>query len=276
MIDCNFCLLMISNPDCWPKTAIAVIILISYLVLAISCGILCFCRRRSQRCCSHIPQYLNCSDSCLSSQSPDTIPLVTLSAYKTRFRQSIFVNIIPVLSLVMLLSPSQPCQQIFTIDSENIQCSQYEANCFSIHNRIMKINPMSREACLSFQYNGSVIKQIKISLNSVTLQCEAETIFYTRNVRTKIEARKRCAHMGSCIGRKCAEVKPNSLVEELPESNAFSGITYSRNLADFGTLGNHSRTCGYPSSGCLFYRIFKQPLITIHLKFYNALIGRNM
>ncbi|VDL87627.1 unnamed protein product [Nippostrongylus brasiliensis] len=61
--------------------------------------------------------------------------------------------------------------------------------------------------------------------------------------------------MGICTGPKCAKITPQTLVEGLDIANNYTGITYrSESCGGFGC------SCGYPSSGCLFYRIYHVPV----------------
>ncbi|KAK6053332.1 hypothetical protein COOONC_09164 [Cooperia oncophora] len=61
--------------------------------------------------------------------------------------------------------------------------------------------------------------------------------------------------MGTCTGLKCAKINYDTLVDELDEANNYTGITYCTE-----SCGGLGCSCGYPSSGCLFYRIYHIPL----------------
>ncbi|KAK6052227.1 hypothetical protein COOONC_10268 [Cooperia oncophora] len=61
--------------------------------------------------------------------------------------------------------------------------------------------------------------------------------------------------MGTCSGLKCAQIHPNSLVEELATANKYIGITYCTE-----SCGGIGCSCGFPSSGCLFYRVYHVPV----------------
>ncbi|RCN29253.1 integrase core domain protein [Ancylostoma caninum] len=104
-------------------------------------------------------------------------------------------------------------------------------------------------------YNNITLSQVKITLNEVVLRCNKETLYYTRNTETRVQYSKRCPHMGSCKGAKCAEITPNTLVKELNIANKFTGITYCTE-----SCGGLGCSCGFPSSGCLFYRVYQVPL----------------
>ncbi|KAK6053313.1 hypothetical protein COOONC_09182 [Cooperia oncophora] len=96
---------------------------------------------------------------------------------------------------------------------------------------------------------------MRISLGPLNLRCRKETLYFTRNTITKVQYQKRCPHMGTCTGLKCAKITFNSLVEELLDANNYTGITYCSE-----SCGGLGCSCGYPSSGCLFYRIYHVPV----------------
>ncbi|KAK6763597.1 hypothetical protein RB195_024063 [Necator americanus] len=60
--------------------------------------------------------------------------------------------------------------------------------------------------------------------------------------------------MGSCKGEKCATINSTDLVPELERANSYPGRTGC--LESCGGLGCD---CLYPSSGCLFYRVYAVP-----------------
>ncbi|KAK6044571.1 hypothetical protein COOONC_17924 [Cooperia oncophora] len=93
------------------------------------------------------------------------------------------------------------------------------------------------------------------ALHAHLLRCRKETLYFTRNTITKVQYQKRCPHMGTCTGLKCAKITFNSLVEELLDANNYTGITYCSE-----SCGGLGCSCGYPSSGCLFYRIYHVPV----------------
>ncbi|KAK6044382.1 hypothetical protein COOONC_18113 [Cooperia oncophora] len=61
--------------------------------------------------------------------------------------------------------------------------------------------------------------------------------------------------MGSCVGLKCAGISMDTLVPELDIANNYTGITYCTE-----SCGGWGCSCGFPSSGCLFYRIYHVPV----------------
>lgn len=60
--------------------------------------------------------------------------------------------------------------------------------------------------------------------------------------------------MGSCVDDKCSGINSTSLIPELQKANHYPGRT-----SCFESCGGLGCDCFYPSSGCLFYRIYATP-----------------
>ncbi|KHJ76983.1 hypothetical protein OESDEN_23397, partial [Oesophagostomum dentatum] len=134
------------------------------------------------------------------------------------------------------------------------QCNNKQLNCTKHKTIVAKLNPMQPELCLQLG-NGDRARQfIKTTLVEAVFRCQKETLYYTRNTIVKVQSRKRCPDMGTCTGAKCAKITPNTLVKELSVANNYTGITYCSE-----SCGGLGCTCGFPSSGCLFYRIYHVP-----------------
>ncbi|KIH67143.1 hypothetical protein ANCDUO_02529 [Ancylostoma duodenale] len=147
------------------------------------------------------------------------------------------------------------CQQTIIIPTSLPLCTQTENNCSNQQTIIAKLNPMQSELCLQLKHGNQQYHVLKITLQGEVLRCRRGTLYFTRNTEFKVQHRKRCPHMGSCSGLKCANITPNSLVKELDIANNFTGITYCSE-----SCGGLGCSCGYPSSGCLFYRIYHVPV----------------
>ncbi|RCN33927.1 hypothetical protein ANCCAN_20235 [Ancylostoma caninum] len=120
---------------------------------------------------------------------------------------------------------------------------------------IFKINPFKREACLRLSQNDTAVHEIHLQWNSLVLTCEPITNLFTRVTVHKIIDSKRCPHTGSCVGSKCGSINASSLIPELAIGNQYPG-----NTACVESCGGLGCDCFYPSSGCLFYRIYLVPL----------------
>ncbi|KAK6044196.1 hypothetical protein COOONC_18298 [Cooperia oncophora] len=110
------------------------------------------------------------------------------------------------------------------------------------------------EACLSVLYNSSLVSIVRVRWEGLYLTCERETLYFTRPSILRVLDSKRCPHMGSCTGQKCADVNSSSLIPELGTANRFPGRT-----GCFESCGGFGCDCFYLSSGCLFYRIYAVP-----------------
>ncbi|KAK6060258.1 hypothetical protein COOONC_02087 [Cooperia oncophora] len=89
------------------------------------------------------------------------------------------------------------------------------------------------------------------------LHCDRETLYFTRSTNLNVTSSKRCPRMGSCSGDKCAKVNSTSIIPELKRGNHFPGRT-----GCYESCGGLGCDCFYPSSGCLFYRVFATPVDT--------------
>ncbi|KAK6061118.1 hypothetical protein COOONC_01219 [Cooperia oncophora] len=84
---------------------------------------------------------------------------------------------------------------------------------------------MQPQACLHIKRDKDDFgNQDHTSRGHQTLQYR--DFYFTRNPETRAQYSKRCPHMGSCSGSKCAQVNPDSLVDELYIANKYVGITY--------------------------------------------------
>ncbi|KAE9413092.1 hypothetical protein Angca_001438, partial [Angiostrongylus cantonensis] len=66
--------------------------------------------------------------------------------------------------------------------------------------------PFTREACFKLLHNETSIHEIRIAWKSVTLTCEPETDYFTRDTAHHVIDSKRCPHTGCCKGEKCAGI----------------------------------------------------------------------
>ncbi|KAK6049194.1 hypothetical protein COOONC_13301, partial [Cooperia oncophora] len=154
--------------------------------------------------------------------------------------------------LITIFAISSPfvtcCQQTLLIPTSVIQCDHSKSNCSNHTTLIAQLNPMQPELCIQLQQGGHQLHFMRISFRNTIL-------YFTRNTITKVQYQKRCPHMGTCTGLKCAKITFNSLVDELLDANNYTGITYCSE-----SCGGLGCSCGYPSSGCLFYRIYHVPV----------------
>ncbi|VDK51824.1 unnamed protein product, partial [Cylicostephanus goldi] len=155
------------------------------------------------------------------------------------------------------------CQHVNILEYRSTICTfnNERETCSVTLSEILKINTLKQEACLRLTKNSTSIANIKIKWKGLYLHCDRETLYATRTVQLKVHDSKRCAHMGSCTGGKCAQINSSSLIPELEPANHYPGRT-----GCFESCGGPGCDCFYLSSGCLFYRIYAVPQ---HSKIYE-------
>ncbi|KAK6046454.1 hypothetical protein COOONC_16042 [Cooperia oncophora] len=130
---------------------------------------------------------------------------------------------------------------------------------------ILKLNAFKREACLRLSHKTTPLHEIRLKWISVSLRCEPETLYFTRDTAYRIVDSKRCPHMGSCVGDKCGSINASSLIPELEKGNKFPG-----NTACVESCGGPGCDCFSLSSGCLFYRIYVEPLNSVVYEIFHC------
>ncbi|VDP10637.1 unnamed protein product [Heligmosomoides polygyrus] len=165
-------------------------------------------------------------------------------------------RVLQALAVVCLIQGACSCQlvNIFSHHLQNCRVKEERTVCDMEVASVIKINPFKQEACLKFRRNDSDIWDVRLSWKGLNLHCNQESLLYTRKVEQKVIDSKRCPHMGSCIGNKCADVNASSLLPELAVGNSYPGIT-----GCIESCGGPGCDCFYLSSGCLFYRIYAVP-----------------
>ncbi|EYC38573.1 hypothetical protein Y032_0708g1708 [Ancylostoma ceylanicum] len=261
-ITCNFCSEMVSNPECWPRLAIGITAVLIYITLITITVVVLLLRKIVRgmmilvRNLSFLGDVVTCLRRPFRNQEyePENIPLVQISNQRRKRWDS--STIIRILTVVITCSTTVlGCQQTIIIPSSVSQCTNENSECINHRTVIAKLNPMQPELCLTLNHGNRTQHVLKVTLEEVVLRCQRETLYFTRNTQVKVQYRKRCPHMGTCTGLKCGKIKPDSLIEELDVANNFTGITYCSE-----SCGGLGCSCGFPSSGCLFYRIYHSPL----------------
>ncbi|KAK5969547.1 hypothetical protein GCK32_009862 [Trichostrongylus colubriformis] len=146
------------------------------------------------------------------------------------------------------------CQEvnIFPHQMKNCRSAEGKSICDVEVASVIKINPFKKDACLTFRKNDSTPVNARLRWQGLRLLCDRASLMHTRNVQQRIVDSKRCPHMGSCSGNKCADINETSMVPEL--ANAFPLITHC-----IESCGGPGCDCFHWSSGCLLYRIYAVP-----------------
>ena len=160
------------------------------------------------------------------------------------------------LTVIVCTTRVQSCQDvdIFTHHSRSCYKSEHGESCTIDTTEIMKINPFKQEACIQLRSKETNVIEIKLIWKGLDLICEKQTTVFTRSTKYALLDSKRCPHAGSCTGEKCGKVNRTFKVPELHRANHFPGITDC-----VESCGGPGCDCFYPSSGCLFYRIYLVP-----------------
>lgn len=115
---------------------------------------------------------------------------------------------------------------IFALSSNICTSSSSSAETCEISlSDILKLNTFKQEACLRLSSNTSLVSHLKIRWKGLALYCTHETLSYTRDIQIHVLDSKRCPHMGSCKGEKCAAINSTDLVPELERANRYQGRT---------------------------------------------------
>ncbi|VDO05251.1 unnamed protein product [Haemonchus placei] len=257
-IQCTLCSQMITNPECWPRLAIVLTAALFYTTL-ITIYLLCQTVRKISRGMRTIKNIFTAAkNSCPFQRRPrrnsstQSIPLIQINNENNkRWKSSTFIRLLAICAISQQL---HACQQVILVPSSISQCNSRTHNCDNITTIIAKFNTMQTELCLQAEHKNLRRHLMKITVEKLILKCQKETLYFTQNTETHVQSRKRCPHMGSCIGSKCTAISPDTLVKELDVANNFPGITYCTE-----SCGGWGCSCGFPSSGCLFYRIYHTP-----------------
>ncbi|VDP49270.1 unnamed protein product [Heligmosomoides polygyrus] len=253
-IDCTICSANILNPECWPLAAIFGLGASLYAIIAL-CYMICYVpvtighplRIILRGACKILSTSAWCILTCIRYF------MLHVLRKDQRHRSS---RVLQALAVVCLIQDACSCQlvNIFSHHLQNCRVKAERTVCDMEVASVIKINPFKQETCLKFRRNDSDIWDVRLSWKGLNLHCNQESLLYTRKVEQKVIDSKRCPHMGSCIGNKCADVSASSLLPELAVGNSYPGIT-----GCMESCGGPGCDCFYLSSGCLFYRIYAVP-----------------
>ncbi|VDP13980.1 unnamed protein product [Heligmosomoides polygyrus] len=140
------------------------------------------------------------------------------------------LGFVPLVLVISGLPAVLICQDVDIFDHKTTVCSTSKSNRQVCITEVIKINSFSKEACFRLQNQGNVLKEIRVKWNELRPLCDKHTTMFTRNMVLR-----------------------------------FSGVTFC--VESCGEPG-----CGrfYISSGCLFYRIYAQPLIDDVLEIFRC------
>ncbi|CAI2357551.1 unnamed protein product [Caenorhabditis sp. 36 PRJEB53466] len=250
-IDCILCWSLILNPECHIYFAIiefGSILFGLLMIIHVTCNVPITLGAPIKMYAKGLKTVTLCG--CWS------IALAIRKCRGRRRRQSKWRELIVVLIVVLLTlgKLTNGCQEIDVMSQFQEICTEDKKSCKQVTEQVIDLNNARREGCLRLQDNRTTIRDIRIQLQEVQLQCTKETITYTQDVELKVESSKRCPHMGSCTADKCGKIKTD---DNLPELKAVA--EYVGNTRCSESCGGAGCGCFYLSSGCLFFKIYAKP-----------------
>uniref|UniRef100_A0A183G4S3 DUF5641 domain-containing protein n=1 Tax=Heligmosomoides polygyrus TaxID=6339 RepID=A0A183G4S3_HELPZ len=256
-VDCWFCTANIFNPECRPRAAIIALAVIIYAITALlytlcyipvvigrPCRVLLTVCFHFLRVVWAIVKYLRRT--------------LTRRQNRRLHRSASCLGFVPLVFVISGLPAVLSCQDVDIFEHKTTVCSTSKSNrqfCTVDITEVIKINSFSKEACFRLQNQGNVLKEIRVRWNELRLLCDKHATMFTRNTVLRVLDSKRCPHAGSCDDDKCAGVNTTAKIPELHQANQFPGVTFCVESCEGPGCG-----CFYMSSGCLFYRIYAQPL----------------
>lgn len=257
-VQCWLCTANILNPECHPQAALVALMTILLILYIVTALIYTLC---------YVPVVLGkpfriCEFVLLYGVMACVRLIRKMWPWRRRRpnRQDI-ENLLraPLIAVIftILLGSVSPRQDVDIFSLSTTVCSRnrrHEGKCFVETSNIIKLNTFNQEACIRLRKNESTIRRYRFLWKGLHLECNKETILFTRNTRHEVVDAERCAHSGSCTGKKCEDVKETSVIPELARGNAYPGTTRCME-----SCGGPGCGCFYLSSGCLFYRIFHVP-----------------
>ncbi|VDP52585.1 unnamed protein product [Heligmosomoides polygyrus] len=258
-LDCWFCTQVLLNPECWPTGAIALMLLLLYVVVA-SIYILLY-----------VPMTIGKPIRLLLQTAVIVVLFLTrrlraiaLAVFRrmiarrrrTRSQQLAAALAVVICCTIQNQTTVEACQHVNVFQHRSTTCtrSNGQETCHVALTELLKISTFHQDASLRLTHNSTLIANVKIRWKGLYLSCEQETLYFTRSTSLRVLDSKRCPHMGSCVKDECANINTSSLLPELNMANQFPGRT-----GCLESCGGPGCDCFYLSSGCLFYRVYAVP-----------------
>jgi hypothetical protein len=158
-------------------------------------------------------------------------------------------------AFLLFLPMVMGCSQTHTLTAQQEECFKYSngsLECLFSYNTLITEQPNGQEICFLLQGERKPVGTLTLTLHPVTLYCDAITEWYTRSYEILSISAKRCLWAGSCYGEVCEKLPPNGTVEEFGKKvNQVKGYAVCES-----SPGGPYHFCGWPTSGCLFYKIY--------------------
>ena len=234
---------IVHNLCCWFKQCTCTACRIVYN-LCCWCKLKCFRRRRKLFPNESIPVFKKRNKR---------------QAYSPRNLSDLSVTV-TIITFCSLITPIYSCSYATTLMAKTTQCQKLHnlvSECTISETTRVSLVPAGQYTCLQlFTPEHKPLATLKLQIMHIELRCQPETQYFTREYRIKVVAEKRCATSGSCSGSKCHQYNTESKISELgTHANERPGYTYCTE-----SCGCAGCKCFWCSSGCLFYRLFADPV----------------
>ncbi|CAO4384495.1 unnamed protein product [Caenorhabditis nigoni] len=257
-IDCTFCWSNVLNPECHTYWAV------------LGIGLMLYCIMMFFHCLFHVPVPIGAPISLAGK----LIKMATVGVAKALIqgtrgavnrifrrrwnnaRRISWEELIPLTIILLILGPSfgHACQEVDVISQQQEICNEDGLNCKTVTEEILKLSDSRKEGCIRLMKNGTVLRDVRVELITVQMNCSKEILTYTQHAEIKVWSTKRCPRMGSCKDEKCNAINRTSIIPELQPANNYVGVTGCSE-----SCGGPGCGCFYLSSGCIFYRIYAEP-----------------
>ncbi|MCP4486384.1 MAG: DDE-type integrase/transposase/recombinase, partial [Gammaproteobacteria bacterium] len=162
--------------------------------------------------------------------------------------------------IICFLPASQACSKTTTLTAEINSCSMEQDESIQCSwNSVARLIlvPKGQRSCLLLESPAKEpLGTLEIVMESVSLQCQKKSEYFTRSFEMDHEIIKRCPNMGSCHDSKCKFVHPYSPIEEFSkQANVAPGITTC-----VESCGGWSCGCFIGGNACTFYRVFAKQI----------------
>uniref|UniRef100_A0A914YP89 Integrase catalytic domain-containing protein n=1 Tax=Panagrolaimus superbus TaxID=310955 RepID=A0A914YP89_9BILA len=106
------------------------------------------------------------------------------------------------------------------------------------------------EVCLLFQSDIAPVATLTVK-TFVQAKCVKTNHYVTALGEIDVQSYKHCPGVGLCFDQMCAEISPDTMVEELDRANKHVGVT-----SCVESCGSLTCYCPLPGTGCTFFRYF--------------------
>lgn len=269
-VRCWFCVSVLHNPTCAPREAIVIYTVLIYVasvfllvvlramfalgktiaVLAILLKLIMRVLMTACRILLAVPLWVvryfrhpqNAARQATSFENFGRIPRVQ------------FLTIL----CLLVLSPSQSCTHTEVLQGSKDECLINHSGQTTCSFDQTTLLTMSRDqsACLLLKdHVQRPIGTLTLTGHGIRLECQKNSLFFTRTAEFAVQSERRCPGGGSCEeAASCAKVQPFDRLPELPIANRYYGFT-----GCFSANACWASGCFFCTSSCLLFRKYAYP-----------------